>query len=112
MSVDEALKRFEKRNRKQRNDAKLYRLEPLLSGKREELPQAPDHFIEGEIEGVVFVSVPHTATHASVTELCQKLSDTLGKRVSYITHNISLLKAKKLNPKEAAKAVKRVEDES
>ncbi len=61
---------------------------------------------------MVFVSVPLTSSHHS----CERLRDALlmafkgKKQIMIITHNIELLKAKKLNAAESAAMARKIEE--
>ncbi len=76
-----------------------------------ELEADPAQYIEGRLEDVVFASVPPTASGHS----CERLAETLQvslqdkKQICVLTHNIELLKARKLSPTEAAEIIRRVE---
>jgi hypothetical protein len=107
-----------KRNRRERRKALLYKLESVFRPRPDksplseaELETAPPHFIEGELDGVIFVSVPETASHNS----CQKLREIIGvlygdkKQVVILTHNIELLKATKMDPNVAAAVLKTIQ---
>lgn len=71
----------------------------------------PAQYIEGELGDVVFASVPPSASGNT----CERLAETLQvtfkdkKQVCVLTHNIELLKARKLTPSESAEIVRRVE---
>lgn len=107
-----------KRNRQQRRAATMYKLENIFRSQpsnsplsEADLEVAPPHYLEGEVDGVVFVSVPMTTSHHS----CERLRDMLsmafkGKQIMIITHNIELLKATKLDPSETATVIRRIEE--
>ena len=93
----------------------MYRLVPL-GLKNEESPddsplhKSPDHFLEGELEECVIVSVPETSSRAYAADLRNRLEADLQRLVVVVTHNIAFLTAEKLAPLDAARVVKRIED--
>lgn len=109
------------RSRKERRAATLWELHPLFRKEKSdkpiteaELESDPAQYVEGKLGDVVFASVPPSASGHS----CERLEETLRvsfadkKQVCVLTHNIELLKARKLTPKEAAAIVRRVESPS
>ncbi len=72
----------------------------------------PPHHLDGEINDVVFASVPMTTSHHS----CERLRDSLimafkgKKQIMIITHNVELLEAKKLSSTETAAIILRIEE--
>jgi hypothetical protein len=100
-----------KRNRKQRYDADVYRLEHLLKdGTPCPVSEEQNHFIEGGIDGVMVLSVP-TNTPAKVAANVQEMvSKKFNQDVLIVTHNIGFLKATKISPKEAAELVKMAQE--
>lgn len=97
----------------------MYQLESLFRSRPGKLPlseaeleMTPPHHLEGEIDDVVFVSVPMTTSHHS----CERLREMLlmafkgKKQIMILTHNIELLKAKKLDATETAAMIRRIEE--
>jgi hypothetical protein len=74
------------------------------------LVEGPEHFLEGQLEGYIIVSVPADVTAAAAHELREKLRDHFAhRRVIVITHNVQFARVERLAPKDAAKVVKQVE---
>lgn len=103
--------RNKKRARKERRRVVAYRVVPLYDAKtRAEWPESVDWIIEGELEDHLILSVPVTTSMAMIKKFQDELTVQFGKPVCIMTHNMELLVAKRLPQKEAAKAVKRIED--
>ncbi len=105
-----------KRNRQQRRASTVFRLESIFRPRPDRSPlseadleKAPAHHILGELEDVIFVSVPETTSYHS----CERLKEMLDaaykskKQVVIVTHNIELLKITKLDPGTAAAVIKK-----
>lgn len=109
-----------RRNRQQRKSISVYRLDSLFRKKPGDTPLseaqlqiAPPHYLEGEIENTIFVSVPMTTTINSCERLRSMLQVALqetGKQVVILTHNIEVLKATRLPRKVAAQVLRNIED--
>ena len=76
------------------------------------MEQAPAHFIEGEIENMVFVSVPPTTSGHSVDRLREMLRVGFGDKrlVMVLTHNVEMLRLIQLDRAAAAQVIKRIDD--
>jgi len=103
------------RNRQQRRDATIYRLEPIIQADAREsiLATGPEHFIEGEIGDCLIVSVPPTASHETCRQLRDQLREAIGRvdrNILILTHNIEFLRARKLTPAEASKILREVDE--
>lgn len=89
----------------------MYRVEPLLDRDNiKDLPDWPESHIEGQLGNYLVVSVPVTTSFSKLAEIRQKMMEVTGGPVLVITHNMSLLKATKLPPKEASQVIKNAED--
>lgn len=66
--------------------------------------------IEGELEDYVIVSIPVTESRATAKTVRDQLSAALKRRVMVVTHNMQFLVTKRLNPKDAARVIKKMED--
>lgn len=91
----------------------LYRKVPIDSPLTEaQLQAAPPHLLEGEVDDVVFVSVPITTSQHSAETLRETLRVAFGdkKLVVIITHNIELLRAQRLSTKKGSEYLKNIED--
>lgn len=110
-----------KRNRHNRRKSSVYRLESIFRPRPDRSPLSeadlqslPPHYIDGELEGVKFVSVPETASYNS----CEKLRDALDAvweskyQIVILTHNIELLKIAKLDPGTAAAVIKTIQGDA
>jgi hypothetical protein len=106
------------RNRAERRKTTLYKLEALYRKvpidnplTEAQLQAAPPHFLEGEIDNVIFGSVPITTSYHSAERLRDSLQVAFSdkKMVMLLTHNIELLKATKLPPGEVSKYLKNIE---
>ena len=106
------LKSLVKRNRQERKNAQIYRLESLLS-KVDTLGFAVEgevHHIEGAIDQYVVVSVPETTSYAQAERIKTEAIRLTGKPACVVSHNVTFLRAVKLSPKEAAEVVKQGEN--
>ena len=101
-------------NRKERRKASVYRLVPLAikRGHPDQLEQVDDtpHYIEGEVDDFVIVSVPESMNRDLCDKLHQRAMDTLGRPVVVVTHNIAFLKAVKLSASRGAELLRMVND--
>lgn len=107
-----------KRNRRERRRALLYKLESIFRPRPDisplpeaDLEKAPPHFFEGELDGVLFVSVPETASHNACQKLREMLDVVYGgkKKIVILTHNIELMKITKLDTTTAAAVLKTIQ---
>ena len=103
--------KIQKRNRKQRQSADVYRVEHLFKdGAPHPIDQQRRSFIEGNLDAVLIVSVP-TSTPVGVCDQLQKtVADKFKQDVLVITHNIEFMKATKVPPNEAARIVGQAEE--
>jgi len=98
-----------KRNRKERQSALVFRVEPLCH-RGEKIEGLEDCYVEGEIEQWTIVSVPVTTSRRMQEEMKNTLQMRWNKPILIISHNTTFLRAIKLSPNEAAKVIKHGED--
>jgi hypothetical protein len=95
------------RNRKQRKDARVYRLDHFFrTGEGGDLliDSAP-HYVEGEIGDRAILSVPESTSQLQAQRLQEAAEEALGKKVLVVTHNVEFMRARRLSPDEAAKII-------
>ncbi len=68
------------------------------------------HFIEGEVDQWLVVSVPETTRVDTADKIKNNLQAALNRPVLVITHNVQFMRTVKLSPKAAAAVIKRAED--
>jgi hypothetical protein len=94
----------------------VYRLESALEPLTEEemesavAVQAEKHHIEGKLEDYIVVSVPETTSYEMAEDIKNRVMAVVKRPVCVISHNVSVLRAVKLTPKEAAEVIKKGED--
>jgi len=91
----------------------VYRLEPLITKPNDRLGfvvEGEVHHIEGELNNYVVVSVPETTSYAQAERIKAEATRLTEKPCCVISHNVTLLRAVKLAPNEAAKVIKHGED--
>jgi hypothetical protein len=78
------------------------------------LEAAPPHFFDGELDGVVFISVPATTSYNSCERLREMIDAAYSskKQVVILTHNIELLKVTKLDSGTAAAVIKTIQGDA
>lgn len=102
-----------KRNRKERLAAVVYRVEHLFQPRDSDDAQfsiGQVHHIEGELDDRLIVSVPEITSEAAAAKLQGRLEADYNQPVMVVTHNISLMRAVRLPPKQAAEIIKNAED--
>ena len=101
-----------RRNRKERKGANVYRVESLYGASDHQLLklEGEEHFLEGEIDQWLIISVPETIRVEVAAQYKQQLQIATGRPVMIITHNVQFVKLNRLSPSEAAKVIKRAED--
>jgi len=100
-----------KRNRKQRAQTTVYRLEHYLKdGTPHPIDEDRKFFVEGNVEGMLIVSVPED-TPTRVCQNIQKLvADKVRQDVLVVTHNITFMRAVPVSRKEGAQIIKMHQD--
>jgi hypothetical protein len=90
----------------------VYRLVPLLEQYDPEVLSftTEEHYIEGKLGQYVVVSVPESCNMARAEEIKAKVMALVKKPVVVFSHNISLLKARRLSSAEAAEVIRKGEE--
>ena len=90
----------------------MYRLEPLLEKADPDVIAVVNqtHHIEGQLGQYVVVSVPECCNLERAEQIKNQVMELVKKPVVVLSHNISLLKAVKLSPSEAAQVIKQGEE--
>ena len=102
-----------RRGRKERLSAKLHRVEHLFpdpDNRETLLIDGEEHYIEGEIDSYVVVSVPETTTEGAANIVKAKIQAATNRPVLVVTHNIEFMRLRELDHKETALRIKEAED--
>ena len=78
----------------------------------DKLQRAPDHYLEGTVQGSLVVSVPETTSQNTAAALRAGLEGQFKCPVVLVTHNIEFLRAEQLSPGESAKILAQVETQA
>lgn len=101
-----------KRNRAERRDAVLYKLVSIFREESADTLVVDDteHYIEGELEDRIIISVPEATSQATVEKIQEVATQAFnGRPVLVVTHNVEFMRPDRLSRKEAAEVIKKVE---
>jgi protein required for attachment to host cells len=87
-------------DKKKKTRNTYYQLTPYGQDKEGSAQKGEAYVVQGHIDNHVIVSVPETMTTLSAQELSKQLEEELGKPIIMLTHNISVLRAKRVKASE------------
>lgn len=90
----------------------MFRVEALFGESDKQLVRLDDgseHYIEGELDGWLIVSVPETTSPNAANRVKQALETATNRPVLIVTHNIHFLKLGRLSATEAGRVIRTAE---